>query len=342
MESAGLQLLKKTISAKQDVLVRGVVEQRRHQYIGILNGLSRSGRDLCTSQRLGALPRAIPHRQLLAGFQQMTGDGSAHGADAQKCDLHEENSSKVELKDSSLNERSFLCAKLAALPHSTLLLLMLRTVKATRYVIPLREGGSLPAIVEADDCGLYVVKFRGAGQGILALIAELIAGEIGRALGLRVPEIIFIEIDPALGRNEPDYEIRQLLKNSAGLNLALDYLPGSVTFDPAAKDTASPDEASLAVWFDAFTQNVDRTAKNANLLLWHRKLYLIDHGAALYFHHDWETMPHKIESPFAESAQHVLLPWASEIAKAAAIAKRALSAELFSGIVGLVPNAWLE
>ena len=123
---------------------------------------------------------------------------------------------------------------------------MLRTVKATRYVIPLREGGSLPAIVEADDCGLYVVKFRGAGQGILALIAELIAGEIGRALGLRVPEIVFIEIDPALGRNEPDYEIRQLLKNSAGLNLALDYLPGSVTFDPAAKDTASPDEASLA------------------------------------------------------------------------------------------------
>ena len=136
---------------------------------------------------------------------------------------------------------------------------MLRTVNATRYVLPLREGGSLPAIVEADDLGLYVVKFRGAGQGVLALIAELIAGEIGRALGLRVPEIVFVEIDAELGRNEPDYEIRQLLKASAGLNLALDYLPGSVMFDPAARDTASPHEASMTVWFDAFTQNVDRT-----------------------------------------------------------------------------------
>ncbi|MGA8731337.1 MAG: HipA family kinase, partial [Terracidiphilus sp.] len=158
---------------------------------------------------------------------------------------------------------------------------MLRTVNATRYVLPLREGGSLPAIVEADDLGLYVVKFRGAGQGVLALIAELIAGEIGRALGLRVPEIVFIEMDASLGRNEPDYEIRQLLQASAGLNLALDYLPGSVMFDPAARDTASPADASLTVWFDAFTQNVDRTPRNANLLVWHRKLYPIDHGAAL-------------------------------------------------------------
>jgi HipA-like protein len=157
---------------------------------------------------------------------------------------------------------------------------MLRTVHATRYVLPLREGGSLPAIVEADDLGLYVVKFRGAGQGILALIAELIAGEIGRALGLRVPEIVFIEIDASLGRNEPDYEIRQLLKASTGLNLALDYLPGSVMFDLAARDVAQPAEASLAVWFDAFTMNVDRTPKNANLLVWHRKIYFIDHGAA--------------------------------------------------------------
>src|SRR5579871_4536783 len=190
---------------------------------------------------------------------------------------------------------------------------MLRTTTATRYVLPLREGGSLPAIVEADDLGLYVVKFRGAGQGILALIAELIAGEIGRALGLRVPEMIFIEIDAALARNEPDYEIRQLLKASEGLNLALDYLPGSVTFDPAARDVASPDEASLTVWLDAFTQNVDRTARNANLLLWHRKLYLIDHGAALFFHHDWPTMHKKIAAPFGEIRQHVLLPWASEI-----------------------------
>src|ERR1700744_685005 len=219
---------------------------------------------------------------------------------------------------------------------------MLRTVQATRYVIPLREGGSLPAIVEADDLGMYVVKFRGAGQGILALIAELIAGEIGRALGLRVPEIVFIEIDAALGRNEPDAEIRQLLKSSAGLNLALDYLPGSVTFDPAAKDTSSPEEASLAVWFDAFTQNVDRSAKNANLLLWHRKLYLIDHGAALYFHHDWERMETKIESPFAEIRNHILLRWASQIPQAAELAREKLSSKAIEVIVGLVPDAWLE
>jgi hypothetical protein len=174
---------------------------------------------------------------------------------------------------------------------------MLRTVKATRYVVPLREGGSLPAIVEGDDLGLYVLKFHGAGQGILALIAELLAGEIGRALGLRVPEIVLMEIDAALGRNEPDYEIRQLLKGSVGMNLALDYLPGSTMFDPAARDTAPADEASMLVWFDAFTQNIDRTARNANLLVWHRKLYPIDHGAALYFHHDWPTMEKKIVSP---------------------------------------------
>jgi len=144
---------------------------------------------------------------------------------------------------------------------------MLRTVQATRYVVPLREGGSLPAIVEADDLGLYVVKFRGAGQGILALIAELLAGEIGRALGLRVPEIVFMEIDEALGRNEPEYEIRRLLKASTGMNIALDYLPGSTTFDPAARDMATAEEASMLVWFDAYTQNIDRTPRNANLLV---------------------------------------------------------------------------
>jgi hypothetical protein len=218
----------------------------------------------------------------------------------------------------------------------------LRTATATRYVLPLREGGSLPAIVEADDLGMYVVKFRGAGQGERALVAELVAGEIGRALGLAVPEIIFIEIDAALGRNEPDAEIRHLLKASAGLNLALDYLPGSTTFDPAARDVVSPAEASLAVWFDAFTQNVDRTPRNANLLVWHRKLYLIDHGAALYFHHNWETMPQKIESPFADIAQHVLLPWASEIESAARHAHASLSPETFAQILQQVPDAWLE
>jgi hypothetical protein len=219
---------------------------------------------------------------------------------------------------------------------------MLRTVHATRYVLPLREGGSLPAIVEADDLGLYVVKFRGAGQGPLALIAELIAGEIGRALGLRVPEIVFLELDPILGRNEPDYEIRQLLKASGGLNLALDYLPGSITFDPAARDVVTAAEASLTVWFDAFTQNVDRTAKNTNLLVWHRKLYLIDHGAALFFHHNWETMQSRVDSTFAEIRQHVLLPRASEIAEAGRIAREKLDSRVLKAIVDEVPDAWFE
>lgn len=219
---------------------------------------------------------------------------------------------------------------------------MLRTVHATRYVLPLREGGSLPAIVEADDLGLYVVKFRGAGQGILALIAELIAGEIGRALGLRVPEIVFVEIDPALGRNEPDYEIRQLLKGSPGLNLALDYLPGSTMFDPAARDAAPPDEASLLVWFDAFVQNVDRTPRNANLLVWHRKLYPIDHGAALFFHHDWLTMNDKIESLFAPIEHHVLLRWAADIESAGVLARHRLTRDVLAAIIDMVPDAWLE
>jgi hypothetical protein len=219
---------------------------------------------------------------------------------------------------------------------------MLRTIQATRYVVPLREGGSLPAIVEGDDLGLYVVKFRGAGQGILALIAELIAGEIGRALGLRVPEIVFSEMDAALGRNEPDAEIRHLLKASAGLNLALDYLPGSVMFDPAARDTAPTDEASMLVWFDAFVQNVDRTPRNANLLVWHKKLYPIDYGAALFFHHDWATMETKIASPFKQIEQHVLLPWAAEIDKAGVAAREKLGDGVVESIVNDVPDAWLE
>ncbi len=218
---------------------------------------------------------------------------------------------------------------------------MLRTVQATRYVLPLREGGSLPAIVEADDLGLYVVKFRGAGQGVLALIAELITGEIGRALGLRIPEIVFAEIDPALGRNEPDAEIRQLLQASGGLNLAMDYLPGSTMFDPAARDTAPADEASLLVWFDAFTLNVDRTPRNANLLVWHRKLYPIDHGASLFFHHDWATREEKIASPFSAIAQHILLPWATQIEEAAALAHQRLNPAVLADIVDLVPDTWL-
>src|SRR3954463_4588102 len=219
---------------------------------------------------------------------------------------------------------------------------MLRTARATRYVVPLREGGSLPAIVEAEEIGLYVVKFRGAGQGILALVAELLAGEIGRALGLRIPEIVFMEIDPALGRNDPDYEIRQLLKASPGLNLALDYLPGSTMFDLAARDTAPLDEASMLVWFDAFTQNIDRTPRHANLLVWHRKLYPIGHGAALFFHHDWPSREQKIASPFSQIKDHILLPWAKDIRGASAIGHQRLTDTILDDIVKLIPDEWLR
>ena len=163
----------------------------------------------------------------------------------------------------------------------------LRTVHATRYVTPLREGGSLPAVVEGDDDGLYVLKFRGAGQGPKALVAELVAGEIARALGLPVPEIVLVELDAELARTEPDPEIQHLIRASAGLNLALDYLPGAVAFDPAV-ERPDAELASRIVWFDAYVTNVDRTARNTNLLVWHRELKLIDHGAALYFHHGWE------------------------------------------------------
>ncbi|MEP6717057.1 MAG: HipA family kinase [Terriglobia bacterium] len=215
----------------------------------------------------------------------------------------------------------------------------MRTIHATRYVTPLREGGSLPAIVEADDCGLYVLKFRGAGQGPLALVAELIAGETGRALGLAVPEIVLMELDPALGRNEPDAEIRELLNSSAGLNLALDYLPGSVMFDPAACDSVDAATASRAVWFDAFVTNIDRTARNPNLLWWHRKLYFIDHGASLYFHHDWQNLDKKALNPFAAIKDHVLLKWASEIAS---VDSTALNEAFFNDVLRQVPDAWLE
>lgn len=218
---------------------------------------------------------------------------------------------------------------------------MLRTVCATRYVTPLREGGSLPAIVEADDDGLYVLKFRGAGQGPLALVAEVIAGEIGRALGLDVPEIVLVDVDEALGRNERDPEIRELLQASIGMNLALDYLPGSVMFDPAAGDTADAGLASNAVWFDAFVTNVDRTPQNPNLLRWHKRFYLIDHGAALYFHHNWQNMDQMARSRFPAIRDHVLLPWADGIEIADARLRPLLNDALFDRILEQVPEPWL-
>lgn len=218
---------------------------------------------------------------------------------------------------------------------------MLRSVLATRYVTPLREGGSLPAIVEASDDGIYVLKFRGAGQGPLALVAELIAGEIGRALGLNVPELVFMEVDAALGRNEPDPEIRELLKASVGLNLALDYLPGSIMFDPAADHAVEADLASDMVWFDAFVTNVDRTARNPNLLCWHKALYCIDHGAALYFHHAWQNIEQMARSRFPAVRDHVLLPWASRIEEADVRLRPRLTGELFGNIVEQIPEDWL-
>lgn len=218
---------------------------------------------------------------------------------------------------------------------------MLRTVRATRYVTALREGGSLPAIVEADDLGLYVLKFRGAGQGPLALVSELIAGEIGRVLGLRVPELVLVQVDAALGRNEPDEEIHDLLKASTGLNLALDYLPGSVMFDPAAGDSSDAETASRAVWFDAFVSNVDRTAKNPNLLVWHRSLYFIDHGAALYFHHDWTSAAGLAPSRFPLIRYHVLLRWATQIRAADAALRPLLTEVVLREIVNLVPDEWM-
>lgn len=218
---------------------------------------------------------------------------------------------------------------------------MLRTIHATRYVTPFREGGSLPALVEADDLGLYVLKFTGAGQGPLALVAEIIAGEIGRALGLKVPEIVLVEVDAALGRNEPDAEIRQLLQSSVGLNLALDFLPGSVMFDPAAGDSAPPELASTAVWFDAFITNVDRTARNPNLLCWHKAFYFIDHGAALYFHHDWKDPVASARSRFPAIRDHVLLPWASQIEAVDLTLRDRLNPLVFADVLENVPAAWL-
>lgn len=198
----------------------------------------------------------------------------------------------------------------------------------------------MPAIVEADDLGLYVLKFRGAGQGPLALVAELVAGEIGRRLGLQVPEIVFVEVDSMLGRNEPDEEIRDLLNNSTGLNLGLDYLPGSVMFDPAAGDRAVSEIASAAVWFDAFASNVDRTPKNPNLLLWHKTLHFIDHGAALYFHHNWPRADPR--SRFNAIRDHVLLPWATSIAEVDASLRRMLGRDVFTEVMNFVPDAWLS
>src|SRR6202163_2099959 len=217
---------------------------------------------------------------------------------------------------------------------------MLRTQTVTRYVTPLKEGGSLPAIVEADDDGLYVLKFRGAGQGPKALIAELVAGEIARLAGLPVPEIVFVELPAELARTEPDPEIQSLISASAGLNIALDYLPGSVTFDPLVLE---PDAqlASGIVWFDAFVCNVDRTARNVNMLIWHRRLWLIDHGASLYFHHAWNRHDQHALDPFSMIKDHVLLGAASALTEVDEQMASLLTVDKLARIVDLIPGSWL-
>jgi hypothetical protein len=216
----------------------------------------------------------------------------------------------------------------------------IRTVNVTRYITPLREGGSLPAIVEADDDGLYVLKFRGAGQGVKALIAELIAGEIARVLGLRVPEIVFANLDAVLSRTEPDPEIQDLLRASAGRNLALDYLPGSITFDPLV-ETIGAKLASQIVWFDCLVTNVDRTPRNPNLLVWHKNLWLIDHGASLYFHHAWTNWGEQSRKPFVQVKDHVLLPQASDLEAVNVEFRQFLTTEIINAIVSSIPEEWL-
>lgn len=216
----------------------------------------------------------------------------------------------------------------------------IRTVQVTRYITPLREGGSLPAIAEADDGFLYVLKFRGAGQGIKALIGECIGGEIARSLGLRVPELVFAGLDAAFGRSEPDEEIQDLLRNSVGLNVGLHYLAGSISFDPAV-NFVDPLTASKIVWLDAFLTNVDRTARNTNMLIWNKELWLIDHGAALYFHHSWENWQDHATRPFTAIRDHVLLPGASRLDDVDQDFRTKLTPERIEEIVRLLPDEWL-
>ncbi|HEY0443804.1 MAG TPA: HipA family kinase [Candidatus Limnocylindrales bacterium] len=218
---------------------------------------------------------------------------------------------------------------------------MVRTVAATRYVTPLREGGSLPALVEADDDGLYVLKFRAAAQGPRALVAELVVGEIGRLLGLPIPEIVFIELDPALANAEPDGEIQPLIASSGGLNIGLDFLPGSLPFSPAVGPIPSPELAADIVWFDALTTNPDRTLQNPNMLVWHRAPWLIDHGAALYIHPTWKDPAAHARRPFPRIRDHVLRPFAGSLVEADARLAPRLDREALAAVVELIPDSWL-
>lgn len=217
----------------------------------------------------------------------------------------------------------------------------LRTVNVTRYITPLREGGSLPALAEADDDFKYVLKFKGAGHGVKALIAELVGGQIAKALKLQLPELVFADLDEAFGRTEADEEIQDLLQGSQGLNLALHFLSGAITFDPVVT-TVDAKQASQIVWLDAYITNVDRTFKNTNMLIWHKELWLIDHGACLYFHHSWNNWEQHAKSPFALIKDHVLLPQASLLKEVDAEFKTFLTMEILEEIVNTIPLEWLQ
>ncbi len=217
-----------------------------------------------------------------------------------------------------------------------------RIVSATRYVMPFREGGSLPGLVEASDDGLYVVKFRGAGQGPKTLVAELLSAAIGRWLGLHIPDIVLIEIPAAFGRLEPDPEIAALLEASAGLNLGLDYLPGSLPIDPLSAGTMDPSLAADIVWFDALLANVDRTTRNTNMLRWHDQPWLIDHGAAIYPHHRWTDPAEQARRPFTAIAEHVLLPVSGSIVAADGRLAPCLTEHALWEAVAAIPDEWLE
>ncbi len=217
----------------------------------------------------------------------------------------------------------------------------IRTVNVTRYLQPFREGGSLPALAEADDDLKYVLKFRGAGHGVKALVAELLGGEIARALGLKIPELVFANLDEAFGRTEADEEIQDLLQGSRGLNLGLHFLSGAITFDPVVTKVDAK-LASQIVWLDAFIINIDRTFKNTNMLMWNKELWLIDHGACLYFHHSWTTWETHAKSPFALIKDHVLLPQASMLEETNTEFKQLLTEEKLRNIVALIPDDWLQ
>ena len=216
---------------------------------------------------------------------------------------------------------------------------MLKEAIATRYITPLREGGSLPGLVEADDFGTYVMKFTGAGQGRKTLVAEVVCGELARRLGFRVPRLVTVELDPVLGLGEPDPEVQELLKSSGGTNLGMDFLSGALGFDPLAF-RVDPEEAGRIVWFDALVNNVDRSWRNPNLLWWHREVWLIDHGATMIWQHNWPGAEKSAARPY-DASDHVLRPFAPDVAAAAAELAPRVTEDLLAEVTAEIPDAWL-